>query len=115
MRPPNFLRDETLPGFGVVAGLYSQCTLTRGTIIKSRLTNHGIRIFGLQPAAHTGTKGCPFIPLHAPAATLLRSTPMPVISISTVSPGLMFCGIPSVPIHITSPGSIVQYFDTSAM
>ena len=40
---------------------------------------------------------------------------MPVISISTVSPGFMLAGMPSVPIHITSPGSMVQYFDTSAV
>ena len=52
---------------------------------------------------------------YTPATTRLRNTPMPVISISTVSPGFMFCGSPSVPIHITSPGSMVQYFDTSAM
>ncbi len=53
--------------------------------------------------------------VYFPCTTLLRSVPMPVISISTVSPGLMFSGTPSVPIHITSPGSMVQYFDTSAM
>lgn len=52
---------------------------------------------------------------HVPATTLLRRTPIPLISISTVSPGFMFCGSPSVPIHITSPGSMVQYFDTSAI
>ena len=36
--------------------------------------------------------------------TGLRNVPMPVISISTVSPCLKFSGAPSVPIHTTSPG-----------
>ena len=40
---------------------------------------------------------------------------MPVISISTVSPGFMSRGRPSVPSHITSPGWMVMYFDTSAI
>ena len=41
---------------------------------------------------------------YASAMTLLRSTPRPVISISQTSPTFMFCGRPSVPIQITSPG-----------
>jgi hypothetical protein len=47
------------------------------------------------------------------AMTVLRSTPIPLISISHTSPGFMFSGMPSVPIHITSPGSMVQYRLTS--
>ena len=41
--------------------------------------------------------------------------PNPLISISHTSPGFMFSGMPSVPIHITSPGSMVQYWLTSEM
>jgi hypothetical protein len=48
------------------------------------------------------------------ATTLLRSTPIPEISISQVSPGFMSDGTPSVPIHITSPGMMVQYLLTNA-
>src|SRR5262245_56115444 len=38
------------------------------------------------------------------ATTLLRSVPIPVMSISHTSPGFMLRGEPSVPIHMTSPG-----------
>src|SRR5579872_2936359 len=45
-----------------------------------------------------------------PSATnLLRSAPIPVISISTTSPCLRFGEAPSVPIQITSPGQSVKY------
>src|ERR1043165_4691840 len=47
--------------------------------------------------------------------TLFLNTPIPEISISHTSPGFMFDGMPSVPIHITSPGSMVQYLLTSEM
>ena len=52
---------------------------------------------------------------HHSATTLFLSTPIPLISISHTSPGFMFDGTPSVPIHITSPGSMVQYLLTSEM
>jgi hypothetical protein len=51
---------------------------------------------------------------HSPT-TLFLNTPIPLISISHTSPGFMFSGMPSVPIHITSPGSMVQYRLTSEM
>jgi hypothetical protein len=49
------------------------------------------------------------------ATTLFLNTPIPLISISHTSPGFMFSGMPSVPIHITSPGSMVQCLLTSEM
>src|SRR4051812_13695026 len=53
---------------------------------------------------------------HARSATKrLRSTPMPVISISTTSPTLMSGEAPSVPIQITSPGHSVKYFVSSTI
>ena len=39
----------------------------------------------------------------------LRRVPMPVISASTVSPGLRSGEVPSVPIQIISPGTRVMY------
>ena len=53
-------------------------------------------------------------PPYGSATTLLRSTPIPEISISQVSPGFMSDGTPSVPIHITSPGMMMQYLLTNA-
>jgi hypothetical protein len=41
---------------------------------------------------------------RASRTTGLLKVPIPVISMSTVSPCLMFSGAPSVPIHTTSPG-----------
>src|SRR5579872_1624893 len=62
---------------------------------------------------------CGRMAAHAHAAfsatNLLRSVPMPVISISTSSPALMFGEAPSVPIQITSPGHSVKYFVISTM
>src|SRR4051794_21228567 len=53
---------------------------------------------------------------HAVSATnLLRSVPMPGISISTTSPALMSGEAPSVPIQITSPGHSVKYLVSSTM
>src|SRR3954468_4471544 len=53
---------------------------------------------------------------HAVSAMkVLRSVPMPVSSISTVSPALMSGAAPSVPIQITSPGHSVKYFVSSTM
>src|SRR6201991_2498262 len=49
------------------------------------------------------------------ATNLLRSVPMPVISISTTSPALRSGEAPSVPIQITSPGCSVKYFVSSTM
>src|SRR6185437_488323 len=49
------------------------------------------------------------------ATNLLRSVPMPVISISTTSPALMSGDAPSVPIQITSPGHSVKYLVSSTM
>src|SRR5438128_12675636 len=49
------------------------------------------------------------------ATNLLRSVPMPVMSISTTSPALMSGEAPSVPIQITSPGHSVKYFVSSTM
>src|SRR5579863_10246280 len=49
------------------------------------------------------------------ATNLLRSVPMPVISISTTSPALILGEAPSVPIQITSPGHRVKYFVISTM
>jgi len=46
------------------------------------------------------------------ATTLFLSTPIPLISISHTSPTFLFDGTPSVPIHITSPGMMVQYLLT---
>src|SRR6185436_17179020 len=57
-------------------------------------------------AAHAGT---------ASATNLLRKVPIPVISISTVSPALISGEAPSVPIQITSPGHSVKYFVSSTM
>ena len=41
---------------------------------------------------------------HLSRTTVLRSTPMSLISISITSPSFMFSPAPSVPIHKTSPG-----------
>src|SRR5665213_3705045 len=49
------------------------------------------------------------------ATNLLRSVPMPVMSISTTSPSLMSGEAPSVPIQITSPGQRVKYLVSSTM
>ena len=68
------------------------------------------------PGLHriTACCGAPGTQGHS-ATTLFLSTPIPEISISQRSPGFMFSGMPSVPIHITSPGSMVQYLLTSEM
>src|SRR5580692_4383782 len=54
-------------------------------------------------------------PFMSSATNLLRSVPMPVMSISTTSPALIFGEAPSVPIQITSPGHSVKYFVISTM
>ena len=48
-------------------------------------------------------------PAEAPATTGLLNVPMPVISMSTVSPALIGSACPSVPIHRMSPGCKVMY------
>src|SRR5215475_10614925 len=57
-----------------------------------------------------------FGPFYLASATnLLRSVPIPVISISTTSPALRSGEAPSVPIQITSPGHSVKYLVSSTM
>ncbi len=52
----------------------------------------------------------PFGQLHrCSVTTVLRNTPIPLISTSKVSPGFMAWVVPGVPVKITSPGSSVTY------
>ena len=56
-----------------------------------------------RPSPPQGRRGS--TPSYRPSRTTgLLKVPIPVISISTVSPCLRFSGAPSVPIHTTSPG-----------
>src|SRR5260370_21739541 len=64
---------------------------------------------GLAAARHPGmtVEGTGYIPSRT--SGFLR-VPMPVISISQTSPCFGFAGVPSVPIHTTSPGESVRYW-----
>ena len=59
------------------------------------------------PGLHVSSASCA-ASAQASAATGLLSTPIPVISTSTRSPGPRAGDFPSVPIHTTSPGYRVR-------
>ena len=115
----NTSRHSQVPAFS--SDRYQVRILSAGTILLAAMTTHPapvpeIRNCGAinhdvsrsNQSYHVASGRKSETERHCPAMTEFDSTPIPVISISQMSPGFMFSARPSVPIQIMSPGSRVR-------